>query len=138
MTVPADGLEPTDILLVSYEASAALGLWSTAVEFTGPCRVLVETGENLLPGATRTVPVPIPAGCPLGIPFSVTVTAVDAALRTVSRKLTGPPLVDHTPPLLVARVLPVAGATTSRIQFSGDSIAVDGTMRYRSTSTTRP
>lgn len=121
---PADGLEPTDTLFVSYTATAALGMWQTAIELTGPCSVSVEVDENLPTSITRTVPLPIPAGCSLGVPSTVTVHAVDAALRRVSRQSTGPSLVDHTPPRIDATVLAVPGAMTSAIQFSGDSIDV--------------
>lgn len=122
LSAPADGLEPTDTLVVSYTATAALGLWHTAVELTGPCEVSAEFAENLSTSIARTVSLPVPAGCTLGVPFSVTVNAWDAALRGVGRASTGPSLVDHTPPRISASVTPVDGAATSRIQFSADSI----------------
>jgi len=124
IVTPSGGLEPTDTLIVSYTATAAVGMWHTAIELTGPCEVSAEFAENLPTTMTRTVSLPIPAGCQLGVPFTVTVYAVDAALREVSRASVGPSLVDNTPPRIQAAVIPVAGAITSTIQFSGDSIDV--------------
>lgn len=124
LSVPADGLEPTDTLVVSYTTSAAVGMWHTAIEVTGPCELSAEFAESLQTTLTRTVSLPIPAGCALAVPLRVTVHAVDAALREVSREATGPSLVDHTAPRINAAVQPVPGAVNSTIQFSGDSINV--------------
>src|SRR5688572_6018920 len=39
LSAPADGLEPTDTLVVSYTATAAVGMWHTAIQLTGPCEL---------------------------------------------------------------------------------------------------
>ena len=124
LSPPTDGLEPGYTLVVSYTASAAAGIWHTAVEVAGPCELTAEFPENLQPTLTRNVSLRMPAGCALGVPLRVTVYAVDAALREISRESTGPALVDHTAPIIAAFVQPVAGAVSSTIQFAADSINV--------------
>ena len=125
VTPPADGLEPGDELLVTYAARSDVGLMSTAVELTGPCQGRVEFIERLQPSVSRTVSIPIPRTCQQGVPVIVNIYVADAGLRFVSRGISGPPVVDHTPPSIQVIVLGPDGLQVPTVVvFAGDSIAL--------------
>jgi hypothetical protein len=125
VTPPGDGLEPGDELLVTYAARSDIGLMATAVKLTGPCEGLVEFSERLQPAVSRTVSIPIPRSCQQGVPVIVNIYVADAGLRFVSRGISGPPVVDHTPPSIQALVLGPDGLQVPTVVvFAGDSIAL--------------
>jgi hypothetical protein len=122
--VPPGGLEPQDTLAVEYAATSEIGLWQTLVRLAGPCQVERVFAENLAHSVTRTVVLPIPADCRLGVPIDVTVSARDAALLETSRRSpTRPVLVDLTPPTVDPMLFPPAGGSTQL--FSGDYFVGD-------------
>src|SRR5687768_4964368 len=102
---PWDGLEPGDVLYVSYTATAPLGIWAVVIELSGACQKLVEFGERLETTASRNRAVELPADCALGMPLQVTVHVADAALRLSSLPFPGPILVDHTAPTIDASLI---------------------------------
>jgi hypothetical protein len=124
LTVPPDGLEPSDTLVVSYTATAPLGAWATAIELSGACEKFVEFGARLETTLSHTRRVQVPSDCVLNTPLTVTVYTADAALRLASRPHPGPILVDHTPPTLQIGLIPPHGIHNDlgMIYFVGDSI----------------
>jgi len=123
--VPPGGLEPRDTLVLEYAATSEIGLWQTLVRLSGPCGVERPFAENLVQGVTRSVAIPIPAECRLGVPMDVTVFARDAALLEASRRSdTRPVLVDLTPPTVYPMLFPPSGGSATE-QFSGDYFVGD-------------
>lgn len=124
---PASGdLEPSDTLTVSYTVTAPAGLWQTLVEFEGPCRVEKWIPGNLETSAVVTFKMPVPRGCTLGAPVTLTVTVLDAAVQGDQR--VGPGslvLADHTPPVASGFSYDSAGAPAASVSgsyFAGDSL----------------
>ena len=126
---PAGDFEPGDVLMVSYSASSAATLWRSYVQLSGPCFVEVSVAENLEAAVNRTVSIPIPAECRLGVPLTVTVITFDAASQRTTRQATTPlTLVDRTPPWIQPRFFPsyssFGNLAASGDYFAGDSIEV--------------
>jgi hypothetical protein len=127
---PAGPLEPGDTLSVHYTATSALGLWETRVVLSGPCDVTDEFGEALAKTVSRTVRLPIPATCALGVPITVGIGASDAALQERSRLNTSAlALTDVTPPQIRIYSFPASGwgSLTSGVRgvyFTPDTIEV--------------
>lgn len=119
-------LQPGGTLRISYTATSTVGLWETIVRMTGPCDVKQVLPDSLKRSITRTVRIPIPAGCRLGIPIGVSVAPEDAAFQSSTRALpTGIVLVDRTPPVIDPLFFTpdgVAGTELSGVFFGDDSI----------------
>jgi hypothetical protein len=121
----AGDLEPGGTLSIDYAASSTVGLWQTAVTLSGPCEVQRFLADSLEKSVTRTVRIPLPAGCQLGVPITVTVTAKGAGLQTGTRALaTGMMLVDTTPPRITPLFFPSDGGSATT-ELSGDFFAGD-------------
>lgn len=127
-TAVAGELEPGDTLTVDYTAASPTGMWQTAVLLSGPCEVQQLFAEQLETSVTRSIRIPLPAECRLGVPINVTAFARDAGLRTGARVLeTHVALVDETPPTISPLFLPSMGsalADLAGVFFGGDSISV--------------
>ncbi|HEX6058001.1 MAG TPA: hypothetical protein VFZ11_03200 [Gemmatimonadaceae bacterium] len=128
---PATGeVEASGTLDVTYAAHSPVGLWSTAVELSGPCELRREfASENLAESVTRTVTLELPPACRLGEPISVRVGAVDGIMVSSEREeATGIVVVDRTSPTLSPQFLPptggVATAELAGDYFVGDSIRI--------------
>ena len=122
----AGDLEPGDTLKVDYGISSNVGLWETFVTLSGPCQVTQPIIDSLRQSVTQTILLVIPAACQLGVPISLTVTAVDAALQQTSRHVaTQLSLVDKTPPHVFVMFFGPYGSGTTTLAgeyFTGDSI----------------
>jgi hypothetical protein len=92
------GLEPGDTAIVRFDAASASGLFRTRVSVEAGCFRAVSTLLALQTSAQVEVRVPVPLTCPRNVPLRVGVTVTDAALREGTTTITGPALVDATPP----------------------------------------
>jgi hypothetical protein len=127
--VPPSGKLPVGApLTVSYTASAAAGLWLTAVHVSGPCEVWQYLTERFAPTSTHSLSLKLPIECKLGVPITVGIGAVDAAVQsTVRSEPLSLVLADEEPP----RVSPIffgplgnASSVASGDYFAGDSISM--------------
>lgn len=117
----AGDLEPGDTLVVRYDASVPLGLWRSSARLTGPCEVSAERREQLQTSGPVEYRLPIPVTCPLGVPFSVRVTATDGGLRVDTLDvLTNARLFDRVAPVVQS----VGNATGLAVPtlFAGDTL----------------
>lgn len=97
------GLQIGSTIHVTYAAGSPNGLWSTAVQVSGPFTFQREFAENGATSQARTVDVVVPAGAQLGVPLAVSVAAVDPGLRSATRTMTTSAVViDTTPPVLTS------------------------------------
>jgi len=109
---PGGALEPGDTLTLEYTVTSAIGLWETRVVLGGACSTTMEFGEALLKNVSRTVPLVLPFDCVLGLPVTVGVAAMDAALQERSRAVTPALTVtDVTPPSVYIASVPVTGGS---------------------------
>ncbi len=127
-TGPSSLLQPGGKLVVDYTVTSSVGLWVTLLSVTGPCDTVVEVGEPLLATDTRTLTIPIPSSCALGVPLNVQIVTYDALLQSTSMISRLPALVDTVPPTVGAMIGPRwGGSYTTDLSgdwFVGDSIAV--------------
>jgi hypothetical protein len=127
---PGGPLEPGDTLVAQYTATSTIGLWETRLVLLGPCAMTSIFGEALAGTVSRTVPIPIPAQCALGVPLSVGLSAEDAALQQRSRlTITGFTLSDLTPPTIGIQSVPPTGG--SLIPDVAGTYFVEDTIRFR-------
>jgi hypothetical protein len=128
VTNAPDSIEPGDTLGIQYTVTSPMALWQTRVEVSGPCQLQQTILEYPQHSVSDTAFLPLPATCALGVPMTVTVRALDAALQQSSRSLVAPVLVDVTPPQLGALYLPPTGGSFIDVAggdyFGGDSIDV--------------
>lgn len=130
LTVSHDGpVEPGDSLGIQYDVDGQVALWLTTVQLSGPCLLRQSFLEYPQLITSRTAFLHLPAACALGVPITVTVGVLDAALQESSRSLaTGVSLVDTTPPQIGAQYAPPTGGSFTDVlggdYFGGDSIDV--------------
>jgi hypothetical protein len=118
-------VQPGDTLTISYAATSSAGLWQTSVDLSGPCQLSQVFGENLRLADVRTVSIALPAACQLGVPITVTVIALDVALRQTVRSLaTSIQLSDVTRPALVTELFPKRGLPVTTT-LGGDYFTLD-------------
>lgn len=123
----AEPIEPGDAIPLEFQASSRLGLWQTVAYLSGPCDVGAVFAESLAETATHAVALTLPPECALGVPLTVGVVAVDAALQVHDRRSPTPiVLTDVTPPVVETLLFfPPFGAATAALQgtyFAGDSV----------------
>ena len=106
-------------LTVRFNAQSDVGLWSTDVQLIGACTLEQHFAEPFFKLSEHTVIFTIPAGCTLGAPLSVQITATDAALQSsTTRDPRSFSVVDRTPPYVYGDHLP----TASTYFFTGDTL----------------
>lgn len=123
----ADSLEPGDTLVVTYSAASEVGLWVTAVLLTGPCDTVQWFADWPRTSVTRTVRLPIPEDCALGVPMSVAAVALDALVQDAGASLANRPiLADRTPPTIWGMLSPPSGGwLDGASRFAGDYFVGD-------------
>jgi hypothetical protein len=129
VTPPSGNLPAGAPITITYSATAPAGLWQTLVRVTGPCVVQQLFSERMQTSASHSLSIKLPAGCQLGVPITVTVGAMDAAVHTSYRELPLPlTLADMEAPILSAIffTMPygVGQATPSGDYYAGDSLPV--------------
>lgn len=125
VTPPSGELPAGAPLTLTYSAAAAAGLWRTDVVVSGPCDAEFTFNEEMKTSVTRTIAVPIPGSCALGVPITIEVYAIDALAQSGSRMLTTPVvLTDREPPTLyITYQNGYGGAGTIKGDFfSGETI----------------
>ena len=125
MHTSSDDLEPGDTLGITYTASGAAGLWETIVRLSGPCQAQRIIPDSLHNNMTRTVLIPVPHDCQLGVPITATVIVVGVGLQSATRSVTtSSALVDRTPPRINPGFFPPAGGPEV-LQLTGDYFTGD-------------
>ncbi len=121
-------VQPGGTLVLDYTVTSTVGLWATILSLSGPCDTSLIVGEPLLPSDTRTVNYALPNGCSLGVPLTVTVTALDAALQSTSMTTTLPGMVDTISPTVEVLIGPRFGGSYTDVlagdYFVGDSMLI--------------
>ena len=123
---PATGdLEPGDSVTVTYTASSALGLWTTAVAISGPFDARQTFTEQQQKSRVRTATFPVPPGARPGARLTVAVIAEDAVSQFGAERVNLPvTFVDRTPPVLTSVTIG-SGAGYWYTQFAvGDPITM--------------
>ena len=118
-------LEPGKVLALDMNIASAVGLWQTAIMWTGPCDTVLTYDESLEHSLVRAESYTLPAGCRLGVPLTATLVALDADLQVGQRSLPLAALVDTTPPTLSVWLGPACPHTVAAEKgycFPGDSI----------------
>jgi hypothetical protein len=109
VVTPSQGtLVPSTPLMVKYSAALPAGAVHTSVRVTGPCvvdRNFDERGETTV---SRTLNIPLPYPCRLGVPIGVNVVVVDVLGRGVQ-------LYEGTPVTMADTVPPRAFLTVLRL-----------------------
>lgn len=107
-------------LQVTFTATSPAALWQSAVTLDGACDVTKVLEEPLQPSTTRVVLVPIPESCRSGVRLGVTVSVLDGAGRTATRRqATTLQLADFSPPRMDLMFFP-RPVGTAQVNPSGD------------------
>jgi hypothetical protein len=126
VTNAPDSIEPGDTLGIQFTVNSPMALWETAVDLSGPCQLHQTVVEYPQHNVSDTAFLALPATCALGVPMTVTVHVVDAALQQSSRSLPTLSLVDVTPPRVGALYARPTGGSYMDVAggdyFGGDSI----------------
>lgn len=92
---------PGSVLVVHYAVTAPGKLWRTTIVADGPCHLTFDVYDYGVTEATHDVRIPTPPTCGLGVPFTVSVTALDAGFdQGTASRVSSFVLEDHTPPTL--------------------------------------
>jgi len=122
-------VEPGDTVIVDFSATSQVGLWYSLSRLSGPCSVEVLSAEALANSVSRSIRLPLPSDCALGVPATVSVHLLDIGLEERERtQPTGWSLTDVTPPTISVIFFPPLGSATTEIagDYYGDQdIAVD-------------
>jgi hypothetical protein len=116
-------LEPGDTIRVRFTASSTIGLWETLVVLRDACELTTLFSEGLAQRTTHDVAIPIPSGCTLGLPLTVGIVALDAALQEQYQVTTlTPALSDLTPPRITVSSSPGTPGVRGTF-FAGDTLS---------------
>ena len=113
-------LEPGDTLIVDLAVHSSFGLWRTGIALLGPCTQEQWFSERLQRDTTHVVRFVIGPACQLGVPISIGLFVVDAALQHTERMLDTPLMLeDVSPPQIVPMFHQRSGSSNTQ-GFSGN------------------